>query len=369
MAYELGEPDVPLETWRVAVESDASSGAGEAQASGTTAAGTGATGATAARAKRTVRILEQIEQRVFAAPLFGGGTLAVVLQPGQLLRESSVRERLMRIVHAVPPGNGLALIDIASSGAKRTKASETLAAGVAAAGGAVGEFPAPTRERMERWIVIRAGELGARLGPGAAQLLAERIGAHVREGDVDRRRQTQLANAELEKLALYRPATVVSRDDVAELVSEAVPGSIWALLDAISGRRVSLAAELLERLEAQGTVLPILVAQLHRRLRDLLVVREALGAGTRPNELPRLLKLQPFRAQKLAQQADVWSLEDLGLALEGLLALDLESKGIALDGPPVPISDERSALALRVWLVERVAGSGGAAAVGSSARS
>ena len=344
MATELGDIDAPLEIWRIAADDDT---AGEASA--TSGAGTTASG------RRAVRVLEQLEQRVYAAPLFGGGTLAVVRQPGPLLRETSARERLLRIVRSVPAGNGLAILDLSSGGSKRTKAAEQLADAVTAANGLVQGFPALTRERMERWIVAHATELGVRLEPAAAQLLAERVGSHVREGDVDRRRQTELADAELQKLSLYRPDATVTTADVAELVTEAVPGSTWAFLDAVGSRRVRLAAELFTRLEAQGSPLPVVVSQLHRRLRELLVIRELLTNGSRPNELPRIMKLQPFRAQKLAEQATTWTLPELEAALEGLLSLDLESKGIALDGSTVQMSDERSGLSLDVWLVERVA--------------
>lgn len=344
MARELGDPDLPLDVWRVAADDESATSDAPANASGpATAAG-----------RRTARILEQIEQRVYAAPLFGGGTLVVVRQPAALLRETVARERLLGIVRSVPPGNGLAFLDLASGGTKRTKSGEQLADAVAAVKGAVHEFPALTRDRMLRWIVARAEELGIRLDPDAVQLLAERVGASVREGDVDRRRQTELANSELEKLALYRPAGVVSAADVADLVSEAVPGSTWAFLDAVGLRRTRLAVELALRLEAQGSPLPVILSQLHRRLRDLVVIRELLTNGTRANELPRLLRLQPFRAQKLAEQAGTWSLEDLEGALEGLLGLDLESKGIALDTGTVAMSEERSMLALEIWLVERV---------------
>jgi DNA polymerase III delta subunit len=58
---------------------------------------------------------------------------------------------------------------------------------------------------MEGWVSRRADELGVSLAPGAAKAIAEKVGAFVREGDVDRRRQSELANSELEKLALYRP--------------------------------------------------------------------------------------------------------------------------------------------------------------------
>jgi DNA polymerase III delta subunit len=208
------------------------------------------------------------------------------------------------------------------------------------------------RARMEAWLGTRALELGIRLGPGAAQLLAQRVGAHVREGDVDRRRQSELADAELEKLALYRPGGEVDRDDVAEMVSEAIPGSVWAFLDAVAARNGAAASGLATRLMEAGTPLPVVVSQLHRRVRELVQVREHLDSGTRPPELIRVMRLAPFRAQKLAEQAAAWDGAALDRALLGLVELDLRSKGISLTGGAVRMDDGLDALGLQLWIAE-----------------
>lgn len=346
LAATLGAPEAPLETWRTSGDEDPQQGAGMSAA----LAGM----PTVAGERRQGWLLDAIEERLATAPLFGGGTFVVVRQPASLLRDRASRERLLGLLGQVAPGNALCFCELTDASVRGTRPTDALRQAVADAGGLVLEFPAPTRERMERWLDERARELGVRLGPGAARLLSERIGATVREGDVDRRGQTRLANAELEKLALYRPDGAVAREDVAELVVESVPGSVWALLDAVTARRASAAAPLADRLLATGTPLPVLVSQLHRRLRELVVVREHLAGGTRASALPRVMGLKPFRAEKLAEQAAAWRLDELEAALEGLLEVDLASKGIALDGPGRPISDERSALVLDVWLAERV---------------
>jgi DNA polymerase III delta subunit len=142
---------------------------------------------------------------------------------------------------------------------------------------------------MEGWVDRRAHELGVNLGPGAARAVAERIGAFVREGDVDRRRQSELANSELEKLALYRAGGTVTAADVDSLVSEAVPGSTWAFLDALGSRRAGETAELADRLLAAGTALPLMITQIHRRLRELIIVRDHMDAGTRPPDLVKAM--------------------------------------------------------------------------------
>ncbi len=309
----------------------------------------------AAVAKRSTRVLDELEERVLSAPLFGGGTLAVLRNPGPFAREKQSRERLLRLVNAVPPGNGLAFVELVEGG-RPGKTTEALRRAVADAGGEVREFPALVRDRMERWLEERAAELGVRLGPGAAKLLAERVGAAVRENDIDRRRQSQLANAELEKLALYRPEGTISRDDVAELVPESVPASAWAFLDAVGARNGATAARLADRLLTTGTVSQVIVVQLHRRLRELILVREHLDTGARPAELSRAMGLKPFRAEKLAQQAGRWSVRELEDALRRLLDVDLLTKGIALDGGSQAISDERAALAIQAWIASALSG-------------
>jgi hypothetical protein len=64
------------------------------------------------------------------------------------------------------------------------------------------------------------------------------------------------------------------------------------------------------------------------------------------------MRLQPFRAQKLAEQAGAWSVDGLHHAVDGLLELDLRSKGITLDGSTAQMSEARDALGLQVWIAE-----------------
>ncbi|MBX3031835.1 MAG: hypothetical protein KF809_16945 [Chloroflexi bacterium] len=323
----------PLQTWRVSLDDDADDAGGSA-------------------AKRRARLLDEVEVRLGMATLFGDGTLVVLRQPSGLLRETAARERTIGLLARVAPGNALVVTDLIAQDARGPAASGVLRDAVAAAGGLVREFPALDRNRMEQWLTQRAVTLGTRLGPGAAQTLAQRIGAHVREGDVDRRRQTELANGELEKLALYRPDGEVSKEDVVELVPEAIPGSTWAFLDAVASRRTADAGVLAERLLTGGAPLPVVVSQLHRRIRELILVREHMDMGTRPPDLIKAMRLQPFRAQKLTEQAATWDIEALEHALDGLVALDLRSKGITLDGSTVRMDDGMDALGLQTWIAE-----------------
>jgi DNA polymerase III delta subunit len=338
----ISPPGEQMEVWRTSLDDD-----------------TGDDGASSSAAKRRARALDSIEQHLGMAPLFGAGTLVIIRQPAGLLAEKESRQRLLALVGTIPSGNALCVTDLTAGGATGPAARGALHDAMRDAGGVVQQFNVPAAGQLEPWLHERAAELDIVLEPAAARLLADRVGGHIRESDVDRRRRTELANAELEKLALYRPDGSISAADVEALVSETIPGSTWAFLDAVGARAGAQAAGLAERLLADGTPLPVLVTQLHRRLRDLVLVREHLDTGSKPPQIVKELKLQPFRARKLAEQARSWPLPALEAAMTELLALDLRSKGIALDGSTLQVSDKLDALMLQTWIAMHAAAVGG----------
>jgi DNA polymerase III delta subunit len=290
----------------------------------------------------------EIGEKVATATLFGGGTLVVVADPGPLVATKPLAVRLNEALSAVAPGNGLAFLDAVDGTARRPASLEALRKSVADAGGDVREFPAPTRDQMARWIGERARERDIRISPAAAALLAERVGANVRERDVDRRRQGELAVSELEKLAVYRLDGQIVPEDVQALVADAVPGSTWAFLDAVGTRSAREAAGLLDRL-LETTPEPVLVAVLHRRIRELLLVADHRERGETIQATARALKLKEFPARKLWEQGHAWREDELIGALEGLLELDAALKGERGSDA------RRRRLAFSLWLAERVA--------------
>ena len=288
----------------------------------------------------------EIAEKVATATMFGGGTLVVVSEPAPLVATKPLAATLVEALGAVAPGNGLAFLDSVDGTARRPASLENLRNAVAAAGGEIREFRAPTQEGMAHWIVDRAREREIHISSAAAAELARRVGANVRERDVDRRRQGELAVAELEKLALYRLDGQIVPEDVKALVADVVPGSTWAFLDAIGLRRAAEAAELAERLDEVPA--PLLVTHLHRRIKQLIEVADLLDSGTPARELVRTLKLNPYVAEKLAAHARAWTLPELDAALEGLLELDVELKGRTGGG------DLRRRAAVSLWIAERV---------------
>ena len=288
-----------------------------------------------------------ISERVGTGTLFGGGTLVVVEDPSPLVRARADRDALVATLGAVAPGNALAFLELTDGSGHRAKSLDDLAAAVSASGGRVRQRVAPKEGAMARWIGERAAERRIAIEPAAADLLARRVGGFVREGDIDRRRQGQLAVAELEKLALYRLDDPIRREDVEALVADAVPGSTWALLDAVGARRTREAADLLDRVLAT-TPEPVVLSVLHRRVRELIAMLDAQLHGETVQDAARAMKLKEFPARKLWDQAHGWRPEELDGALEGLLDLDATLKGeAAADG-------RRRRLAFLLWVAEHV---------------
>ena len=294
----------------------------------------------------TTRVAE-IAERVATATLFGGGALVVVEDPSPLLRARADRDALVATLGAVAPGNALVFLEPTDGFAHRAKSLEELEAAVSAIGGEVHRFIAPKEGAMARWIGERAAERRIAIEPAAADLLARRIGGFVREGDVNRRRQGQLAVAELEKLALYRLDAPIRREDVEALVADAIPGSTWALLDAVGSRRTREATDLLDRV-LDASPEPVVLSVLHRRVRDLISVLDAQLRGESVQEAARAMKMKEYPARKLWEQGHGWRPDELDAALDGLLELDATLKGEAA------ADARRRRLAFLLWIAEHV---------------
>lgn len=162
--------------------------------------------------------------------------------------------------------------------------------------GAAVRFPRPKPQQMPDLIEAQARARGIRIDPSAARLLAETVGADL----------TAAAQA-LEKLELYKgvdSAESIGRADVSELVAHVREESVFDLVDAIGTRDRAKALELLHRLmSAQREPGLRLLAMVARHVRLLMRAQAHLAGRGGPRELPSVLGLPPFLADKLARQA------------------------------------------------------------------
>jgi hypothetical protein len=97
-----------------------------------------------------------------------------------------------------------------------------------------------------------------------------------------------------------------------------------------------------------------MVSQVHRRLRDLVRLREHLDSGSRPADIVRDMQVAPYRAEKLGEQARTWSADELEAALTDLLTVDMRGKGVTLDGSSVRVSPGHDGLAVQAWIAAHV---------------
>ncbi len=296
-------------------------------------------------------LVGELHSRVATPVMFGGGTLAIVTNPGALVVKGEDRDAFLAAIGLVAPGNALVILDASDSGAK-APAPKRLADAIAAAGGTVRGFKSPREGALAGWIEVEAHDRGLVLGPGAAKALAERVGGFVREADAERAYQTRIASMELDKLALYRGDAPIEADDVRALVAEAVPSSVWAFTDAVGERRAEAALGWLDRL-LENTPEPVILAVLHRRIRELIETSDRLGSGERLSAIGKAMGVNSeFRMEKLRDQAKRWTTGELIAALDGLADLDAMVKGV----PGWDRIEAQRQLAFSLWVVDHVGG-------------
>ena len=297
--------------------------------------------------------LGELQTRVATPVLFGGGTMAVVSNAGALTVTGEARDAFLGLIALVGPGNALVVTEQAPSGAK-APGQPKIAEAIRAAGGIVRQFESPKEGALAAWIEGEARDRGIRLALGAGKELARRIGGFVREGDAERRDQTRRASMEIDKLALYRPGADVTVDDVRDLVAEAIPGSAWALADAVAERQAPAALRLLETL-GETMPEPVIVVVLHRRIRELLELSDRLATAKSLASAAMAMGIKSeFRASRLAAQARRWRTEELLRAIDGLVELDAVVKGAPGRGG----GDARHRMAFTLWITDHVAPGG-----------
>ena len=120
--------------------------------------------------------------------------------------------------------------------------------------------PADARSEAESL----ARQAGFRIEPAALDLLIESLGADIARIAV-----------EIEKLALYAGARVVSEDDITALVPDARAATIFALVNALGRRDRARSLAILDTLTREGEYLPLALAFLSTQFRMALAAREA----------------------------------------------------------------------------------------------
>ena len=177
--------------------------------------------------------------------------------------------------------------------------------------GEVHNFEQPTGRALVGWVVEHAKGVDLDLPEDVARGLIERC-----SGDKMR------LVSETEKLALYVGEGRATKQDVEALCPPDVQSNIFAFVDALAAGDRGEAIKLLEDLVGTGEPPLRVTYMVRRQFRLVGRARTLFERGASQGEVAKELKVPPFVARKLEEQASRLNDEDLERALE--LVLDLE---------------------------------------------
>jgi DNA polymerase-3 subunit delta len=176
--------------------------------------------------------------------------------------------------------------------------------------GEVHDFKQPTGKALARWAAGYAKKQDLAMPEDVAEELVARCSD-------DKVRVSR----EVEKLALYADGTA-TLEDVDALCPPDLQSNIFQFVDALGAGDRGKALELLEALIGTGEPALRIVYMVRRQFRLLARARSLLEEDASRPEIASTLKVPPFVARKLKEQARKMSEGDLERALA--LALDLE---------------------------------------------
>jgi DNA polymerase-3 subunit delta len=163
------------------------------------------------------------------------------------------------------------------------------------------EAYAPSEREIPFWLENEARRRGTSFGPGAAASLALAIGADL----------GALSDA-LDRLRLFAGDRAITERDVDETVVSVREASQFELADAVGERNLPRALGLVSQLMRQREPGLLVLTFVARQIRILCRAREAIERG---DELASALRLPPFVANKVGNQAKRWSAAQLIRAL------------------------------------------------------
>ena len=176
--------------------------------------------------------------------------------------------------------------------------------------GEVHDFKQPTGKALVKWAIDYAKKQGLTVPEDVA-------GEIVRRCSDDKIRVSR----EVEKLALYTSETA-TMDDVEALCPPDLQSNIFAFVDSLAAGDRGNGMKLLEGLLATNEPPLRITYMIRRQFRLLARARSLFDEGASRSEVASTLKVPPFVARKLEEQAQKMGEEDLERALA--LTLDLE---------------------------------------------
>lgn len=178
------------------------------------------------------------------------------------------------------------------------------------------EFTRLSRGELARWLYQRAGKADKRFAAGAGEALLDAAGPSL-----------QNLMVELEKLFNYTAGRqVISLEDVRQLCPQQLEENIFAVVDAMGARKFGEAMSgIKDMLAAKEPPLRILT-MISRHFRLLLQANDLLERGGLPRDIPSVLNVHPYVAQKMTSQCKNFKSSTLAGAIIALAEIDIALK-------------------------------------------
>ncbi len=179
--------------------------------------------------------------------------------------------------------------------------------------------PPDAKKTLPRWIEKRVRKHGGEIEPQAAHQLAAVVGADLR-----------LLDQEIVKLVTYTQSPneeqAITKADVDTVVPYAQAAVVFDLVDALGLRDGRTAAQTLHRLLDAGEHPLGLLGMIARQFRLLIQVKELKTERASSRDIAQALKLHPFPAGKLYNQATHFTAAQLETVYRHLLDTDVAIK-------------------------------------------
>lgn len=180
------------------------------------------------------------------------------------------------------------------------------------------EFNKLKDQSLVSWVEREVKKIGGVMDRKAIEVLINLTG-----GDL------WLLASELSKLAAYRQGQAISESDIYELVTGKADQDIFHLVDTVAGRQRARALKLFADQIKTGASPGYLLNRLMNHFRLLLLAKES--TVNNKATLAQELKIHPFVAQKVIQQAKNFNFEQLKNIYQGLFQIDVELKTSGLN--------------------------------------
>lgn len=224
-------------------------------------------------------------------------------------------EGIKEYISRMPPSTVLALVD-SISGRENPLLRQLLPKAN------VREFQPLKGTTLRNWVQSRVRGEGGDISPTALRLLTDLVGENL-----------WILSNEIDKLCLYAQGRRIEEADVRLLVSQAREANIFAMVDAIVGRKLAVASRLLHQLLAEGAAPAYLLVMITRQFRLLVQAKELSPLGLPAAELAARIGLSAqYLLERVLEQARGYSLEQLKVIYHRLLDTDLAIKRGRLKG-------------------------------------